>query len=140
MSEHTDKLATHDAEYVEEMTAAYVECALWVGQNWSDVGEGGEDNPRPWDDDYSADDVSEDAMEEIKRECAAFYRDNREHLAAGEWDAEQAGHDFFLTRNRHGAGYWDRGKGASGDALTEAAHVYGETDFYVREDGKLGIE
>jgi hypothetical protein len=27
------------------------------------------------------------------------------------YDMEQAGTDFWLTRNRHGAGYWDRGLG-----------------------------
>jgi hypothetical protein len=30
---------------------------------------------------------------------------------------EQAGIDFWLTRNRHGAGYWDRGLGITGDKL-----------------------
>jgi hypothetical protein len=37
-----------------------------------------------------------------------------------------AGHDFWLTRNRHGAGFWDRGLGKVGETLTELAHPYGE--------------
>lgn len=39
---------------------------------------------------------------------------------------EQCGHDFILTRNGHGAGFWDRGYGAAGDRLTSAAKAYGE--------------
>lgn len=42
----------------------------------------------------------------------------------------QAGHDFWLTRNRHGAGYWDRGLGNLGKRLTESAHGYGEVCVY----------
>lgn len=39
---------------------------------------------------------------------------------------EQCGHDYILTRNGHGAGFWDRGYGAAGDRLTAAVKVYGE--------------
>lgn len=38
----------------------------------------------------------------------------------------QCGHDFALTRNGHGAGFWDRGYGDVGDRLTDAARAYGE--------------
>ena len=31
---------------------------------------------------------------------------------------EQIGHDFWLTRNGHGAGFWDRGLGETGKKLT----------------------
>ena len=46
-------------------------------------------------------------------------------------------HDFWLTGNRHGAGFWDRGYGADGDTLTEAAHGYGDVDLYVGDDGQI---
>lgn len=36
------------------------------------------------------------------------------------------GHDFALTRNGHGAGFWDRGYGGAGDYLTRQARAYGE--------------
>lgn len=129
-------------EYLDEMVAAYVECALWAGQDWSAVTEDeeGETNPVPWDENYGPDDLSDEALQSIREDCHAFYYANREHLNMGEWSAEQAGHDFFLTRNHHGAGFWDRGKGKSGDALTTAAHIYGEQDFYLGDDGKLYVE
>lgn len=42
------------------------------------------------------------------------------------WDS--AGHDFALTRNGHGAGFWDRGlPGETGDRLTELAESYGSS-------------
>lgn len=51
---------------------------------------------------------------------------------------EQAGHDFWFTRNGHGCGFWD------GDwpepyatALTDAAKAFPERDLYVGDDGKI---
>lgn len=35
------------------------------------------------------------------------------------------GHDFALTRNGHGAGFWDRGLGMVGEALTQISKPYG---------------
>jgi hypothetical protein len=42
----------------------------------------------------------------------------------------QHGHDFFLTRCGHGAGFWDRGYGELGRKLTDASHVYGDVYIY----------
>lgn len=53
------------------------------------------------------------------------------------WDPGRAGHDFWLTRNGHGCGYWDRGAGDAGDALSAAARVYGEVDLYLGDDGMI---
>lgn len=50
---------------------------------------------------------------------------------------EQDGHDFYLTRNGHGVGYWDRGYGPIGDILTDAAKSYGTSGLYVGDDGKI---
>lgn len=66
-------------------------------------------------------------------------------MAGERWhDGATTGHDFYLTRNRHGAGFWDRYSGDSpearaGDRLTSAAHVYGESELYPGEDRKLHI-
>lgn len=45
-----------------------------------------------------------------------------------DWDFwSQHGHDFLLTRNHHGAGFWDRGyPNDIGEILTEATRPYGE--------------
>ena len=46
---------------------------------------------------------------------------------------ESAGHDFALTRNHHGAGFWDRGYGDVGNWLTFAAHAYGESNAWITD-------
>lgn len=124
--------ASHDTE---TMLAAYLECAVWAGSDWSDF-DG--DNPVPLEDaGYSVDDISYAAVEEIRQEVVEFAMSNAADLA--DISAEQAGHDFFLTRNRHGAGFWDRGLGEVGERLTKAAHAYGERDLYVGDDGQLHV-
>jgi hypothetical protein len=50
---------------------------------------------------------------------------------------DYAGHDFWLTRNHHGCGFWDRGLGELGDQLTKASQQFDEIDLYVGDDGKL---
>ena len=48
--------------------------------------------------------------------------------------AELAGHDFALTRNGHGAGFWDRGLGAIGDMLTSECKPYGSHNVTLEVD------
>jgi hypothetical protein len=52
-------------------------------------------------------------------------------------DAERVGHDFWLTRNGHGVGFWDRGLGELGDWLTTMSKPYGESTLYVGDDGNV---
>ena len=58
----------------------------------------------------------------------------REHM-----DDEQFGHDFWLTRNGHGAGFWDRGLGELGQVLTKWAKTFGDCDLYVGDDNLVHI-
>ena len=51
---------------------------------------------------------------------------------------EQIGHDFWLTRNHHGAGFWDRDlSNGRGEILTQIAHSFGELSPYVGDDGQI---
>ena len=73
-------------------------------------------------------DLAPKTLTKIIADCAAFQAANAELLerayALGEaqlcYNETRAGHDFWLTRNGHGAGFWDRGLGEVGDALSEA--------------------
>lgn len=59
----------------------------------------------------------------------AEHADESRYLALSliQWNVfEQHGQDFALTRNGHGAGFWDRSYGELGDKLSDAASVYGE--------------
>lgn len=49
---------------------------------------------------------------------------------------EQAGRDFWLTRNGHGAGFWDGDWPWAGDRLSRIANGYGEVDLF-EIDGRL---
>lgn len=61
-------------------------------------------------------------------DCRNFLYATREH---GEHDLPQMGHDLWLTRNRHGAGFWDR-PGIYGTAnaefFTRLCEAMGEHD------------
>ena len=59
-----------------------------------------------------------------------------EYVSRGRtWDS--FGHDVWLTRNRHGAGFWDRGLGALGSKLSGVAKHLGSVDVYVGDDGMV---
>lgn len=124
------------SDYLEAMVSHYIGAALWAGLDWSGMAES-DDSPRPLDETYDADDLAPSTLEEIREECRQFIAANHRDLAAAGVDAEQAGHDFYLTRNRHGAGFWDRGNGATGDRLADAARVWGTSELYAGDDGKL---
>lgn len=117
---------------VDKFFAAYLECALWSSMDDSDD-SGGE----PLDSNYSPDDIPEDVRERLRAECIDFIAANCETLDKTGADSAQHGHDFWLTRNGHGAGFWDRGYGGVGRELTEAAHVYGSVDLYVADGGQV---
>ncbi len=70
--------------------------------------------------------------------CQEFQDLNADLLEASMLSDDQAGHDFWLTRNRSGAGFMDRGV-IGGNALTEAAHNYGEVSLIKGDDGLLYI-
>ena len=73
---------------------------------------------------------------------ASMLADARKFLSKAEVmlpinEMDRAGHDFWLTRNREGAGFWDGFWGEDGDTLTELAHEFPEVDVYVGDDGLL---
>lgn len=97
------------------------------------------------DERFDVEDIAESARDQMEADCADFIEANRADLEAycermhGEdyTGSERAGHDFWLTRNGHGAGFWDRGLGDLGDRLSKAAKVYGSVDLYPGDDGKV---
>ena len=89
-------------------------------------------------DDYGIDDFDPTCIENLKKEALDFFYTTRHlwYMTPDSYDLEQHGHDFALTRNGHGAGYWDRGLGKVGDKLSKAADSYGDCDLYAH-DGKV---
>jgi hypothetical protein len=112
------------------LLSAYVECALW-----SSTDEDGE----ALDAVYTVDDLAPEALASMQAECEDFVALlEQESIDWSDWSDEQLGHDFWLTRNGHGAGFWDRGY-ALGDRLTALCKPYGSSDLYVDEDGSVYV-
>jgi hypothetical protein len=107
---------------------AMVVCALWTSTD-----ESGE----PLDERFDAMDVDASTLRVLREELEDFIASNTALLGASGLDSGQIGHDFWLTRNRHGAGFWDRGRGEVGEALTTACRPYGEVTLYVGDDGRV---
>ncbi len=118
---------------LDTFTRAYIECALWSSNDESDPETGGE----PLDANYDEDDIADETLDSIIADCKAFQDDNAVDLSAV--GPGSAGHDFWLTRNGNGAGFWDRGLGKLGDRLSAACKPYGSCDLYVGDDGKIYI-
>lgn len=91
----------------------------------------------PEEEDWSFDDLHESALRQIKEDCAAFRaKDRVSEMIDGCED--QAGHDFWLTRQRHGAGFWDGDwPDADGEYLTDVSHSFGECWPYKGDDGAI---
>ena len=78
--------------------------------------------------------LAEPTYMQMVTDCIEFRKANHEDLSQAGSEA-QNGHDFWLTRERHGAGFWDRGYPRQlGQRLTDAAHAYGSLELYVGDD------
>lgn len=110
---------------LDAIDVAYRACALW-----STSGDDGE----PLDTAYDTDDLPDtsDVIRAFMVDCALLL----DRAYARGYTPEQAGHDLWLTREHHGAGFWDRGLGIIGDALTDYAHALGSGELY-EADGSL---
>lgn len=116
-----------DMSNFDEFLNGYLVCALWSSVSW--------ETEQPLDDDYSIEDISPETMAEMKSDCKDFVKSNIELLA--ELNPSQCGHDFWLTRNGHGAGFWDRGYGELGEVLSTQSKIYGSVDLYVGDDNLI---
>lgn len=109
----------------------YLETALWSSTD---------DNGEPLDRDYSIEDIAPDALAAMQADCEQFRVQHAELVEQAEEHntEENIAHDFWLTRNGHGAGFWDGDYPEElGNALTAAAEAFGNCDLYVGDDGKV---
>lgn len=110
-----------------DVELGYLDCALW-----SSLDE--DDQPL---DELGVEAVAPETRAKMRADVEAFVKANEASLLASGLRDEQIGHDFWLTRNGHGAGFWDRGLGAIGDKLTAACKTFPQVDLYVGDDGKI---
>ncbi len=112
---------------MDPFTRQYMATALW-----SSTGDDGE----PLDGTHDTKDIHPDTMAKMDADCQRFQAENGATMEG--YKPSRCGHDFWLTRNRHGAGFWD-GDYEEPDAstLTSASHSFGEVELYVGDDGKI---
>ena len=142
--EKDDRLSMR-VDVSDPMVQGYLVAALWSSNDES-TESGGE----PFDSNYEITDIDPKSSEQAKADCAAF-KEKAGALLEGYGDASQVGHDFWLTRNGHGAGFWDRyldfddpaereKAKETGKKLTEIAKTFGELNPILGDDGKIHFE
>ena len=108
---------------LSEFIDGYVAALLWSSMVYPEDGE--PENADKFE-------LSTAGRDKCEADCRAFCEKNAalvcEAIEIPDYDASQAGHDFALTRNGHGAGYWDREDLpiVLGELLTSASHRTGE--------------
>lgn len=100
---------------LSEFAQGYIQAMFWTSEargvsteEWQ-ADEDHDEGSIPGDVGFA--DLAPNALAAILTDCADFERDNAAMLADAlerGYGAERAGHDFWLTRNHHGAGFWDR--------------------------------
>lgn len=130
-----------DPETLQEVLDGYQACATWSAVPLSEA-----DGPYTFDD-LGFCEWSPEAEAECRSDCESFIRDNLPALLrvtdATDYTWERVGHDFWLSRNGHGAGFFDRVSATHKhhddfDALQEAASAWGEVNLDLTEPDAEG--
>jgi hypothetical protein len=113
---------------LDSFTRAYITAMAWTEQP--------EAKARPGE--FSLDDHYYSRMDGLLiarcvQDCAEFMAEHGALVEEGgtkiDHPYERAGHDFWLTRNRHGSGFWDGDWPEPWAAqLTKAAHAFGQAE------------
>ena len=112
---------------LETILTHYLVAVLWTDEH--DLGEG-----------FSVCDFTQESKDNAMRDITAFTNEAKDLLE--NWNDEQIGHDFWLIRVGHGAGFWDRDETEfpNGQAITEICHKYDFHGHTFSQDGKVFIE
>ena len=129
--------ATEESENLEDYVYDYLSTALWAS--------GEDEEGELLDLNYDTDDFSPETIEKAKQDLREFEIEAGETLkeAVNEmgYGYEDVAHDFWMTRNGHGVGFWDRTEiKGQGKTLAGIAKTFPEVNVFVGDDGKLIIE
>lgn len=121
--------------FVKEMVQGYCEAAFWT------------DFEHP-DNEEQCHTLSISFVKQAIADCVKFLRYYPLGMPNGVlfkvedtvgYEYSRLGHDFWLTRNHHGTGFWDRDELGEtvGRALTKFTHDnFKQVDTYIGDDGK----
>lgn len=95
-------------------------------------------------DSFSENNIDADSLIQAYNDIKTFISNvNPEfiHIAIKEQGAERLGHDIWLTRNHHGAGFFDHSYDYDMEqALTKAAQELKEVNLYIGDDYMLHFD
>jgi len=87
-------------------------------------------------------DFTKIARKRAEKDCRQFMKEAGDLLSG--CDMSLAGNDFWLTRDHHGTGFWDRPQTYHGkenaDKLVKIAHGFCEINTYVSRRKKISFE
>ena len=107
----------------------YIATALWSTTD----GDSGN-----LDDEYGFDDLAPQTLKKAKQDLEEFFEKASSYLEG--LDPTDVAHDFWLSRNDHGAGFWDGDyEEGVGEELDKIATSFKEQDWYAGDDGKIYI-
>lgn len=138
--------AEQQEHFIGQFKPGYAHAMLWANTEAVRDGEptGEQVHPEEWQtpaDGWQVDAFTPGSRQQIDSDSRDFVLSNWADLK--DLDPGQAGHDFALSRNGHGAGFFDRGLGDKGTRLQDAARVYGESsawfDAAEHENGQASV-
>jgi hypothetical protein len=132
--------ATEFRSNADKFTKAYVEAAMWS--------EPAEIQPHTdmsfTDHGMCIEDIADETLERMAADCAKFQEQCADLITVENCLTridcdEQAGHDFWFTRNGHGVGFWETydWEKDAGEKLTVAAKRFKEARLYIGDDGRI---
>lgn len=110
---------------MDSFLSQYIQTALWSS---------GDDNGNF--DHCDCDNLAPETLAKFTENCQKF-REQAGDLLNEHEDETDAAHDFWLTQNHHGCGFWDGDWPKNGTKLTKIAHSFRECDLYVGDDGLI---
>ena len=123
---------------VNPFVASYIETALWSSSD---------DDGEPLDSAKNCElELADETTARMATDCESFEDQSdaivnvycETHSSYAPKNRETMAHDFWLTRNGHGCGFWDGDYPESlGRKLTDLTHSFSECDLYIGDDGKL---
>lgn len=119
------------------MVVQYLVTAMWASTD---------SDEQPLDTKYDPSSISEESVEKARKDCDEFYDKAKVELEkagkdVSKLDLEDLGHDFWLTRNHHGANFKDGDYEKDvGEILYKVANEFGESHAMVGDDGQIVIE
>jgi hypothetical protein len=121
---------------------------------WSENDNADESGGKPLDANYTPEDIDADSLQELSRRFQSFVEEAEKLITekvgdnwssiddfyTGSANSEyQTEHDFILTANGHGCGFWEEGDWPKevGEILTKLARKHSEIHADVGNDGKI---